>query len=90
MLEMKPDSVFEKQRKRRSSRTTGLSSKDTWMNYILFRTIPQEKYSIYDWQAALSPLLTPDEVVDDGLISSKSSVFSGFTNPSTSAAIKSR
>lgn len=81
MFEMKPDSIFEKQRKRRSSRTTGLSHKDAWINYLLFRTMPQEKYSIYDWQAAVNPLLTPDEVADDGVMSSKSSVFSGFHNP---------
>ncbi|KAH7377940.1 hypothetical protein BKA64DRAFT_246260 [Cadophora sp. MPI-SDFR-AT-0126] len=81
MFEMKPDSISEKQRKRRSSRTGGLSSKDPWANFLLFRTIPEEKYSIYDWQATVKPLLTAEEEEEDGVMSPLSPVFNGFTNP---------
>ncbi|KAL2067806.1 hypothetical protein VTL71DRAFT_15902 [Oculimacula yallundae] len=81
MFEMKPDSISEKQRKRRSSRTGGLSSKDPWINFLLFRTIPEERHSIHDWQAAVKPLLTPGEEEEDGVMSPLSPVFNGFTNP---------
>ncbi|KAG4433900.1 hypothetical protein IFR05_010619 [Cadophora sp. M221] len=82
MFEMKPDSISEKQRKRRSSRTGGLSSKDPWVNFLLFRTIPEERFSIYDWQATVKPLLTlEDEEEEDSVMSPLSPVFNGFTNP---------
>lgn len=82
MFEMKPDSISDKQRKRRSSRTGGLSSKDPWVNFLLFRTIPEERYSVYDWQASVKPLLTAEEnEEDDEVMSPLSPVFNGFTNP---------
>lgn len=80
MVELKPDSVSEKQRKRRSSRTAGLTSKDPWSNILLFRTIPEERYNIYDWQAAVKPMLTPDSP-DDSPLTPSSPSFNPFTNP---------
>ncbi|CZT07713.1 hypothetical protein WAI453_005166 [Rhynchosporium graminicola] len=81
MFELKPDSISEKQRKRRSSRTGGLSSKDPWANFLLFRTIPEERHSIYDWQAAVKPMLSAESEEEDGVMSPMSPVFNGFTNP---------
>lgn len=80
MIEFKPDSMSEKQRKRRSSRTAGLTSKDPWANVLLFRTIPEERYNIYDWQATVKPKLTPD-APDDSPLSPSSPSFHTFTNP---------
>lgn len=83
MLELKPDSLADKQRKRRSSRTGGLSSKDQYANHFLFRTIAEEKNNIYDWQEAIQPLLTTsveEEVMEDSPMSPMSPVFN-FTNP---------
>ncbi|TVY59559.1 hypothetical protein LSUE1_G009906, partial [Lachnellula suecica] len=80
MIEFKPDSLSEKQRKRRSSRAAGLTSKDPWANVLLFRTIPEERYNIYDWQASVKPKLTPD-APDDSPLSPSSPSFSTFSNP---------
>ncbi|TVY47190.1 hypothetical protein LOCC1_G002307 [Lachnellula occidentalis] len=87
MIEFKPDSTSEKQRKRRSSRTGGLtSSKDPWSNILLFRSIQEERYNIYDWQAAVKPNLTPD-APDDSPLSPSSPSYS-FTNPFSSRESK--
>ncbi|TVY31492.1 hypothetical protein LSUB1_G008839 [Lachnellula subtilissima] len=89
MIEFKPDSTSEKQRKRRSSRTGGLtSSKDPWANILLFRTIQEERYNIYDWQAAVKPNLTPDAPDDSPLTPSSPSY--SFTNPFSSRETKSQ
>jgi hypothetical protein len=58
MMDFKPDTPSERQRKRRSSRTGGLSSKDPWASTLLFRTVPEERYSIWDWQAAVDPRIS--------------------------------
>jgi hypothetical protein len=83
MLEFKPDSPTERQRKRRSSRTGGLGSKDPWANTLLFRTIQDEQYNIYDWQAAIKPRLIPDsqESLLEDIHSPMSPSFTSFTNP---------
>jgi hypothetical protein len=86
MIEFKLDSTSEKQRKRRSSRTAGLTSKDPWANFLLFRTIPEERYNIYDWQAAVKANLTPD----DSPLSPSSPSFHSFTNPFGSRETKSQ
>ncbi|TVY12965.1 hypothetical protein LARI1_G009505 [Lachnellula arida] len=89
MIEFKPDPTSEKQRKRRSSRTGGLtSSKDPWANILLFRTIQEERYNIYDWQAAVKPNLTPD-APDDSPLTPSSPSFS-FTNPFSPRETKSQ
>ncbi|KAG9236602.1 hypothetical protein BJ875DRAFT_214938 [Amylocarpus encephaloides] len=82
LLELKPDSMSEKQRKRRSSRTPGLTtSKDPWSNMLLFRTVPEERFSIYDWQVAVSARLTPEtEVPEDSPLTPMSPSFTGFIN----------
>ncbi|PMD43095.1 hypothetical protein L207DRAFT_579966 [Hyaloscypha variabilis F] len=77
MLEMKPDSPSDKQRKRRSSRTAGLTSKDPWGNILLFRTVTEDPHNIYEWQQRVKPLLTPDEPEDSPL----SPISPMFTNP---------
>jgi len=81
MLEMKPDSPSDKQRKRRSSRTAGLTSKDPWGNILLFRAVVEDPRSIYEWQQAVMPLLTPDEPEDSPL----SPMSPLFTNPFASS-----
>ncbi|KAF4632957.1 hypothetical protein G7Y89_g5169 [Cudoniella acicularis] len=78
-LEFKADSVSDKQRKRRSSRTA-LTSKDPWANVLLFRTVPDERYNIADWLNALKPRLTPD-TPEDSPLSPASPSFHTFTNP---------
>jgi len=77
MLELKPDSPSDKQRKRRSSRTPGLTSKDPWGNILLFRTVTEEQHNIYSWQQRVKPLLTPDEPEETPLSPSAPL----FTNP---------
>ncbi|PQE19409.1 hypothetical protein CJF30_00009861 [Rutstroemia sp. NJR-2017a BBW] len=81
MLEFKPDSITEKQRKRRSSRTGGLSSgKDAqWADTLLFRSVPEERHSIYDWQIAVKPRLEPE--LEESPMSPLSPVFTTFSNP---------
>jgi hypothetical protein len=86
MLEMKPDPMSEKARKRRSSRTGGLTSKDPWANTFLFRTVPEERYNIYDWQITMKPQLTPEGPEDSPL--SPSAQFSSFTNPFASRDVR--
>ncbi|KAH8600828.1 hypothetical protein B0O99DRAFT_589710 [Bisporella sp. PMI_857] len=60
MLEFKSDAPTERARKRRSSRTGGLTSKDPWASTLLFRTVPDERYNIYDWQTAIKSQLRPE------------------------------
>ncbi|CAG8954142.1 hypothetical protein HYFRA_00009246 [Hymenoscyphus fraxineus] len=68
MLELKPNALSEKQRKRRSSRTAGLTStKDPWPNILLFRSVPDERYNIYDWQVSIKSKLTPENPEDSPL-----------------------
>ncbi|KAG9243806.1 hypothetical protein BJ878DRAFT_103770 [Calycina marina] len=81
MLEFKPDTPVERSRKRRSSRTGGLSSKDPWSSTLLFRTVPEERYNIYNWQTTIRPQLTPDSHDYHNELSPISPAFSGFTNP---------
>ncbi|EPE34631.1 hypothetical protein GLAREA_10325 [Glarea lozoyensis ATCC 20868] len=80
MLELKPDSMSEKQRKRRSSRTAGLTSKDPWANVLLFRTVADERHTIYDWQAAIRSKLTID-TPEDSPLTPMSPSFNAFSNP---------
>jgi hypothetical protein len=80
ILEMKPDSMSEKQRKRRSSRAAGLTSKDPWANVLLFRTVADERHSIQDWQSMVKPRLTM-ETPEDSPLTPMSPSFSTFSNP---------
>ncbi|TAQ89276.1 hypothetical protein B7494_g2409 [Chlorociboria aeruginascens] len=80
LLDFKPDKAAEKLRKRRSSRTGGLTSKDPWADTLLFRTIPEEKHSIFDWQVAVKAELKPGNL-DDSPLSPSSPLFPSFTNP---------
>jgi hypothetical protein len=88
VLEFKPDTPTEKQRKRRSSRTGGLSSKDPWANTLLFRSVPEERYSIYDWLIRIKPQLPAEsqESLDEigSAMSPISPSGSVFTNPFSS------
>ncbi|KAK2628699.1 hypothetical protein QTJ16_001802 [Diplocarpon rosae] len=80
MLEMKLDSKSEKLRRRRSSRAGALSSKDSWTNFLLFRSVAEERNSIYEWQAVVQRLLAQEEAENSAMIS-MSPAFTGFTNP---------
>ena len=77
---MKPDSPPDKQRKRRSSRTAGLTSKDPWGNILLFRSVADDRHNIYKWQSTVKPLLAPDEPEESPL----SPISPVFTNPFSS------
>lgn len=84
LLELKPDSISDKQRKRRSSRTGGLSSsKDPLANVLMFRSVAEERFNIFDWQMNLKPLLTQGEMEETPLspLSPLSPAFASFTNP---------
>lgn len=87
MLEFKPDAAVERARKRRSSRTGGLTGKDPWASTLLFRTFPEERYNIYDWQITVKPQLVLDsqesllEDMHNNPMSPISPAFSSFSNP---------
>jgi hypothetical protein len=81
---MKTDIAAERQQRRRSSRTGGLGMKDQGNMPLLFRSIAEERYNIYDWQVTVKPLLTAellDALDDNDSPVSPSSPFSSFTNP---------
>jgi hypothetical protein len=80
MLEMKPDTPSEKSRKRRSSRTGGLTPKDPWGGILLFRTVQDDKYNIYDWHITVKPYLTPNEP-ENSPLSPLSPPLAIFSNP---------
>ena len=81
MLEFRPDAPTERARKRRSSRTGGLTSKDPWASTLLFRTVPEERYNIYNWQSTIKPQLIPEFPDYQSELSPVSPVFSTFSNP---------
>lgn len=65
VLELKPDILLERQRRRRSSRAGALTSpKDTWADVYLFRTMAEDRFSIFDWQLVLSSRLTSSNNMD--------------------------
>ena len=77
------DAAAEKQRRRRSSRTA-LTTKEPWGTTLLFRSVPDDRYNIYDWQIAMKPLLAagPLNEYENGPSSPKShETFPSFTNP---------
>jgi hypothetical protein len=81
VITFEPDSGADKARKRRSSRAGGLSSgSNAYPNSLLFRTIPEERYSIYDWQILIQPQIKPNTNYDIPL-SPDSSTFTTFINP---------
>ena len=84
MLEFKADSLSDRQRKRRSSRTGGLGSKDPWGNTLLFRDAPDERHTIHDWNACIKPRLVPgprEESADDSVASPGAHSVTSFINP---------
>jgi hypothetical protein len=86
MLEFKLDSAAERQRKRRSSRTSGLGSKDPWGNTLLFRDAPDEPHTIHDWNNKMQPCIAAADAPNsrDGAAPAKSPTsrsVTSFTNP---------
>lgn len=82
LLEFKPETSSEKARKRRSSRTSGLTTKDPWSNILLFRTVPDDHHNIYDWQQVIKPYLRPEGPTDS--IITPGPYFHNFSNPFSS------
>lgn len=78
MLQFKADSPADRQRKRRSSRTSGLGSKDPWANTLLFRDAPDEHHTIHDWNSRIKPHLVPGSQEPAEEVTSPTSI---FTNP---------
>jgi hypothetical protein len=77
-----PDPASDKARKRRSSRTGGLSSSsNSHPNSLLFRTSPDERYNIYDWQAKIRAQIKPRQNFFDAPLSPESPSFTTFINP---------
>src|SRR5690348_14350901 len=55
------DAAADKMRKRRSSRSGQLtSSTSAYPNSLLFRTVPEERFNIYDWQVTIQPRIQPN------------------------------
>ena len=79
ILDFKPDAFAEKKRKRRSSRAGTLTSaKDPWADVLLFRTLSEERFSIFDWQLLLKPRLNYLDSEDSTL--SPPPDFTAFSN----------
>lgn len=84
MLEFKLDSPTDRLRKRRSSRTSALGSRDPWANTLLFRDAQDERNTIHDWNSRINPHLVRDAVDragDDGTASPEGTSTTSFTNP---------
>jgi hypothetical protein len=84
MLEFKVDSPSERLRRRRSSRTGALGSKDPWANTVLFRDAPDERNTIHDWNSRIKPRLVPgprEPAGDDSATSPGAHSTTSFTNP---------
>jgi hypothetical protein len=80
VLTLESDFDADKARKRRSSRTAGLSSKShAYPNALLFRTIPEEKMSVYDWQVIIQPRIK-QHANSDAPMSPDSSGSTSFIN----------
>lgn len=77
-----PDPAADKARKRRSSRTGGLSSSsNSHPNSLLFRSAPDERYNIYDWQAKIQTQIKSKQNFFDAPLSPESPAFTNFINP---------
>lgn len=77
-----PDPATDKTRKRRSSRTGGLSSSsNSRPNSLLFRTAPDERYNIYDWHTTIQLQVKPKQNLFDAPLSPDSPAFTTFKNP---------
>jgi hypothetical protein len=77
------DAAADKMRKRRSSRSGQLtSSSSSYPNSLLFRTINEEKFSIYDWQVMIQPRIRLNRGDPNGMISPEAApTFNSFINP---------
>lgn len=85
VITIEVDPAADKSRKRRSSRTGGLLAMNTYPNSILFRSVPDDKYNIYDWQIAIQPLMRSNQNMESPM-SPTSPQFSAFTNPFASTS----
>lgn len=73
------DTAADKLRKRRSSRAGILQAQtSSYPNSLLFRTIPEQRYNIYDWQVTIQPRIQPNtpDIAEDS-----DPTFSAFRNP---------
>lgn len=77
------DAVADKMRKRRSSRSGQLTSaSSTFPNSLLFRNIPEQRFSVYDWQVTIQPRIQPSGSDFGETISSDAApTFNSFSNP---------
>lgn len=83
VIHISPDPATDKLRKRRSSRTAGLTStKDSQPTTLWFRP-GDDKYSLQDWAAFIQPLIQPN-MPDRPPISPMSPVSPSFINPFSS------
>ncbi|RFU32238.1 hypothetical protein B7463_g4114, partial [Scytalidium lignicola] len=75
--------VTDKQQKRRSSRAAALTSKDPWADMLLFRTVPEDGYSIHDWLCTIKPLIRADFPIEpvEPILSPTTTGSTFFTNP---------
>jgi hypothetical protein len=72
-------------RKRRSSRSGTLSSSSsTFPNSLLFRSVPEEHFNIYDWQVTIQPRISPNPSIidfDNSVGREAEKTFNSFINP---------
>jgi hypothetical protein len=80
LITFENDPATEKARKRRSSRSGGLSL-SVHPNSLLFRTHPDERYNIYHWQAKIQPQIRLNQEDYDTPVSPTSPTTGLFINP---------
>lgn len=74
----------EKARKRRSSRAGILQAQTSpYPNSLLFRTVPEQRYSIYDWQVTIQPRIQPNTPNTPDFAENADPAFAQFKNPFT-------
>jgi len=76
------DAAADKMRKRRSSRSGQLtSSTSSYPNSLLFRTVPEERFNIYDWQVTIQPRIQPNTEFGEAISHDAAPTFNSFINP---------
>lgn len=82
ILTFELDAASERLRKRRSSRSGQLTSpSSTFPNSLLFRSVPDERLNIYDWQVTIAPRIRPTTAERGDASSNDSASLFAFVNP---------
>lgn len=90
LITFENDPAADKARKRRSSRSSGMSSSSAFPNSLLFRTQRNESYNIGHWHAKIKPHVVPSYEDRDAPVSPASPMANAFINPFASRPGKER